>query len=285
MFGLAVFSASLSYANPTHSEDEKTLGRIRPIAEAREQNGSGISARMGDIESSSGYRQLFIYSPEKLSTAEFKIGESENWGPLSEFSAPDLKAYGTKSFVSAAKNQKFTVRGIRPDGTRVTYLVVNDSVDGTALSVKKIKEEPKSEVDKELAQEKPAVKLPSSNQTSRVLALAESSIGRTLGSGDCSALRGSGPALGTIGSGGAGMERLMPGQVLRLSPGSGLYSDRGFFSTSVGHYVVVESVQPDGQITFLDQNWAGGSSSGRVVRRANANLRTLRGSATIYSGN
>jgi len=77
----------------------------------------------------------------------------------------------------------------------------------------------------------------------------------------------------------------MPGQVLRLSPGSGLYSDRGFFSTSVGHYVVVESVQPDGQITFLDQNWAGGSSSGRVVRRANANLRTLRGSATIYSGN
>jgi hypothetical protein len=60
----------------------------------------------------------------------------------------------------------------------------------------------------------------------------------------------------------------------------------GYFRAGeTGHYIVVESVNPNGQITFLDQNWAGGSSSGQFVRRASGNLRTLNGSATIYSGN
>ncbi|NDG27564.1 MAG: hypothetical protein EB120_10385, partial [Proteobacteria bacterium] len=217
---------------------------------------------------------------------QFKIGQSENWSGLSEFTAPDVKAYGSKSFVPAAKNQKFKVRGIRPDGTRVTYALANETEDGSVVRAEKVGEESKEAVDRELAAARKAQELqPSFNEgSSRVLSRAQASLGRTLGSGDCSALRGSGPALGTIGTGGAGIQNLMPGQVLRLSPGSGLYSDRGFFSTSVGHYLVVESIQPDGQMTFLDQNWAGGSSAGRTVRRATANLRTLRGSATIYSG-
>ena len=165
------------------------------------------------------------------------------------------------------------VRGITPEGKRITSLLTVESTDGLKISSKIIK----IEEAKAIAAQAPA-------PTSRVLQLAQSNVGRTVGSGDCSALRG-GQKIGTIGSGGAGMERLAPGVVLRLSPGASLMGSMGRFNvSSMGHYIVLESIQPDGTFTFLDQNWLGGSSAGRKVRRATGNLRTLNGSATIYSG-
>lgn len=121
--------------------------------------------------------------------------------------------------------------------------------------------------------------------TSRVLQLAQSNINRRVGNGTCAALRGSGPTLGTVGGGGSGMEQILPGMVLRLSPGASIQGSMGRFTvSSQGHYIVVESIDPEGNITFLDQNWLGGNSAGQKVRRATASLRTLRGSASIYSG-
>lgn len=288
ILGLSLVTSALALANPSHLSKEQSATRLRPISDTDSDKGIDLRARMGDTESSSGYRQLFIYTDEKLSRVQFKVGNAENWVNFSEFSSPELKAYGTKSFLPAAPNQRFTVRGVRSDGSRVTYLVINESEDGSGMSVKLIGEEPKEIVDKEIALEKAKQapeSFPAEASSSRVLALAQSNVGRRVGSGDCSALRGSGPALGTIGGGGSGIQNLMPGQVLRLSPGSGFSGSMGYFSaSSSGHYIVVESVQPNGQITFLDQNWMGGSSSGQTVRRASGNLRTLNGSATIYSG-
>lgn len=284
ILSLSFFAVTLAQANPTHLSKEQSADRSRPIDFSESGKNIDLRARMGDTESSSGYRQLFIYSDEKLKRVEFKVGSAENWGSLSNFASNELNAYGSKSFLPAAPNQRFTVRGIKPDGTRVTYLITNDSTDGSGMSVKLINEESKEMVDKEIEKEI-AAPVPAEMSSSRVLSLAQSSVGRRLGSGDCSALRGSGPSLGTIGSGGAGIQNLMPGQVLRLSPGSGFSGSMGYFSaSSSGHYIVVESVDPSGQITFLDQNWMGGSSAGQTVRRAHGNLRTLNGSATIYSG-
>lgn len=250
----------------------------RPISEERVDD-FHILARMGDESSSSGYRQLIIYSPEILKNVQFRVGEAENWNEMMKFKSDTHKAYGTKSFLPAAPGQKFTLRGIREDGARVTSLLMIDPKDPKTILVTTLKVEAKGSYPEEK-------KFDVATGTSSVLAKAQANIGHRLGSGDCSALRGSGPSLGMIGGGGAGLERLIPGQVLRLSPGAGLQGSMGYFRAGgTGHYIVVESVSPNGQITFLDQNWAGGSSSGQFVRRANANLRTLNGSATIYSGN
>jgi len=251
----------------------------RQIVDSGEIVASELLAKMGEEESSSGYRQLFLYSPRALRGVEMRIGDAENWSSLGEFKSDTHKAYGTKSFLPSAPGQKFTIRAIREDGTRVTSLLVIDSKNPSLVEVKTMKEEPRGSFEE-------VKKTQRITGTSSVLTKAQSNIGHRLGSGDCSALRGSGPALGRIGGGGVGVEQLMPGQVLRLSPGAGLQGSMGYFRAGeTGHYIVVESVNPNGQITFLDQNWAGGSSSGQFVRRASGNLRTLNGSATIYSGN
>ena len=263
---------------------EDHLGEIKPKYQRQqfsEENAlaTPLLAKMGDEKSSSGYRQLFLYSPHALTGVQFKIGDAENWSSMSEFKSDTHKAYGTKSFLPSAPGQKFTVRAIREDGSRITSLLEIDTQNPDQILLKTIKEEPKGsfEVQKQVD---------SATGTSSVLMRAQANIGHRLGSGDCSALRGSGPALGRIGSGGVGLEQLMPGQVLRLSPGAGLQGSMGYFRAGeTGHYIVVESIEPDGRISFLDQNWAGGSSSGQFVRRAHGNLRTLNGSATIYSGN
>jgi len=269
---LLTFFNDYSRANDHFAKKEKNQQReVAPEEQKKEK----LLAKMGNDLSSGSYRQLFVYTLEKLRNPEFRVGEAENWNNLEKATSPTHEAYTSSSYLPAAKGQKFTVRGERPDGIRVTYLLSLEGTDGTEVKTELIKEESPHEFKKEVAE-----------GPSGVLMKAQANLGRCLGSGDCSALRGSGPALGTIGSRGAGLERLMPGQVLRLSPGAGMSGSMGYFRTGpTGHYIVVESVNPDGTITFLDQNWAGGSSSGRHVRRATANLRTLSGSATIYSGN
>lgn len=262
-----------------HSFNSKSNSE-RPIADQIDDGGeTELLARMGEVVSPSGYRRLVIYSPGKLKNLQYRVGEAENWDVMTELKSEDYNAYGTINFLPSAPGQKFTFRAIREDGTRVTSLIEIDSKDPKIVRVKTLKEEPKGSFKEEKQAD-------ATSGTSSVLQKAQANIGRRIGSGDCSALRGSGPALGRIGSGGAGMEQLVPGQVLRLSPGAGLQGSMGSFRTGgSGHFIVVESVEPNGKITFLDQNWAGGGSAGRTVRRASANLRTLNGSATIYSGN
>lgn len=271
---LALISLSSLWAVPTHdSSKTQSRGSERPIIAKEAEEENIWTARMGDKTSSTNYRQLFIYSPEKLTQVEFHLGESEGWEKMKAFSTPDQFAFGTEAFLPTAIGQKFTVRGINEEGKRVTKLVTVESADGLKMSVRNLKVE-----------DVKTVPVSAPIATSRVLQLAQSNVGRTVGSGDCSALKG-GQRIGSIGGGGAGIERLSPGNVLRLSPNSSLVGSMGRFNvSSMGHYIVVESVRPDGTITFLDQNWSGGSSAGRRVRRATANLRTLNGSATIYSG-
>ncbi|NBX69256.1 MAG: hypothetical protein EBR01_09885 [Proteobacteria bacterium] len=273
---VALMSLTSIWANPSHDATKSQLKENDHPSASREVEDEKLwSARMGDKSSSGIYRQLFIYTPEKLTQVEFRLGDADNWDKMKAFSTEEGFAYGTESFLPTAPGQKFTVRGINEKGERVTQLVTVQTPDGLTLSVKKLKVEDAKTFE---------IAAPIQTQTSRVLQLAQSNVGRTVGSGDCSALKG-GQRIGTLGGGGAGMEKLAPGMVLRLSPGASLYGSMGRFNvSSLGHYVVVESVQPDGTMTFLDQNWLGGSSAGRKVRRATANLRSLNGSATIYSG-
>jgi len=277
-----LISFNLSQAEDHRATEEKSLPRaFAPSAELK----SEFLAKMGEESSSGSYRQLFIYSGEELKNVEFRVGQAENWNALQKVKSPSHQAYGSSSFLPSAQGQKFTVRGIRADGSRATYLLTVENADGSLVRAELIKEESGEEIKKEKGLGSNGADT-NSGETSAVLMRAQANLGRCLGSGDCSALRGSGPALGRIGSGGAGLENLAPGQVLRLSPGAGLSGSMGYFRAGgTGHYIVVESVSPDGQMTFYDQNWAGGSSSGRKVRRATANLRTLSGYATIYSGN
>lgn len=275
VISVSLFIFNMAWADPSHeTNNSPTKTSNRPVVEALENESNGLTARLGDDTSSSSYRQLFIYSGEKLTNVEYSLGDSENWEKMKTFSTPGQFAYGTESFLPTAPGQKFTVRGITTDGKRVTSVLTVDPDKGLVLAVKKIKEE-----------DVKTLPVSATVSTSRVLQLAQSNVGRTVGSGDCSALSG-GQRIGSIGGGGAGIENLAPGMVLRLSPNSSLYGSMGRFNvSSMGHYIVVESVNPNGQITFLDQNWMGGSSAGRTVRRATANLRSLNGSATIYSGN
>lgn len=252
----------------------------------KEKEGFELLAGLGEETSPSGYRKLFIYSEEKLSDVEYKVGEAENWNAMKKATSPTHEAFGTESFLPSAPGQKYSVRGIRSDGTRVTTLLVVDPKDGKVISAKIIKEESKAEVDAEKKTRIVDSSVPTgqSNSTSDVLMRAQSNIGRCLGNGTCAALAG-GARVGQI-SGGGGYQQVQPGQVLRFSPGSSFSSSMGRFTvSSQGHYVVVESINPDGSFSFLHQNWAGGSSNGKTVRRDTGNLRTLNGSATIYTGN
>lgn len=271
---VALMSLTCIWAAPDHdAKKSQRQSTDRPLTARELETEKAWTARMGDKTSSANYRQLFVYSPEKLKQVEFRLGDSEGWEKMKAFSTDEGYSYGTETFLPTAPGQKFTVRGINEKGERVTQLLKVESADGNKMSVKLIDVE-----------EAKTFEIAAPVATSRVLQLAQANIGRTVGSGDCSALKG-GQRIGTLGGGGAGMERLAPGMVLRLSPGASIMGSMGRFNvSSMGHYVVVESVQPDGTMTFLDQNWMGGSSSGRRVRRATANLRTLNGSATIYSG-
>lgn len=253
-----------------------------------------LLATLGNETSPSGYRKLFIFATETLSEVEYKVGEAENWNRMVKANSPTHEAFGTDSFLPSAPGQKFSVRGIRPDGSRITTLLEVDRKDGKVISAKVIKEESKAEVDAE-NRKKEVVSAPttakslsgpsdSSVGSSAVLMRAQSNIGRCLGNGTCAALAG-GSRVGQI-SGGSNYQQVQPGQVLRFSPGSSFSSSMGRFTvSSQGHYVVVESVNPDGSFTFLHQNWAGGNRNGQTVRRDSGNLRSLSGSATIYTGN
>jgi len=274
----------LIFGVPTHDNTGATPNRSeRPVVERDSAEEISILARMGDEVSGSNYRELFIYAPEKLLNVEYRVGDAENWEKMKAFSAPGQFAYGTESYLPSAPGQKFTVRGTKADGTRVTYTLKNESPDGRNMGVKFVKAEKVPVVKNVVVKNESG---PTENfGSSRTLQMAQSNIGRRVGNGTCAALRGTGQVVGSIGGGGAGFQRLVPGQVLRLSPGSSLNTNQGRFTiSSQGHYIVVESINPDGSITFLDQNWAGGSSAGQTVRRASGNIRSLNGSAQIIDG-
>lgn len=286
-----IFSLSLlmvggtSFSIDQHQSQASTPKTRETVKSEKEDK--ELLATLGADTSPSGYRKLFIFSSEKLTDVEYKVGAAENWSRMNKATSPTHEAFGTESFLPSAPGQKYTVRGIRPDGTRVTTLLEVDPKDGKVISTKTILEESKEAVDAEKktrptdSSSSPA---DSSYASSAVLMRAQSNIGRCLGNGTCAALAG-GARVGQI-SGGNSYHQVQPGQVLRFSPGSSFSSSMGRFTvSSQGHYVVVESVNPDGSFTFLHQNWAGGSSHGQTVRRDTGNLRTLNGSATIYTGN
>lgn len=273
-----LFLTQFGFAVENHQAKENIVKK-RQVTEL-ETTEDELLATLGEVTSPSGYRQLYIYSSQKLSEVEYKVGEAENWSPMSKAISSSHEAYGSKNFLPSAPGQKYTVRSVRPDGTRVTNLLEIDSKDEKIIIVKKLKEESKAEVD---AQRKITPQSETAG-ASNVLTKALNSMGRCLGNGTCAALAG-GARLGQI-SGGNSYLQVQPGEVLRFSPGSSFNSSMGRFNvSSQGHYVVVESINPDGTFTFLHQNWAGGSSQGKTVRRDTGNLRTLNGSATIYSGN
>jgi len=284
------------------ADDHKAKENI-PLARgtvANEGTKFNLSASLGEDTSPSGYRQLFIFSSEALKEVEFKVGEAENWNKMDKAAHSNPNSYSTQSYLPSAPGQKFSVRGIRSDGSRVTSLLVVDPKEGKLISVNTVKEESKAEVEAEKKSQQASLPVTSDSSntpwssntprssnnfgSSQVLMQAQSNVGRCLGNGTCAALSG-GSRIGQI-SGSSGYQQVQPGQVLRFSPGSSFSSGMGRFTvSSQGHYVVVESIQPDGSFTFLHQNWAGGSSHGKNVRRETGNLRTLNGSATIYSGN
>lgn len=275
-----LLTATNGFSIEDHQAKESTRFK-RESVEAKNEKFEWL-ASLGEETSPSGYRKLFIYSSEKLIGVEYKVGEAENWNKMVNARIDTHQAYGSESFLPSAPGQKYTVRGILPDGTRLTMLLELDAKNGKAISVKKIKEESKAEVDAERKTNVSQNEAPLS--TSNVLNKALNNIGKRLGNGTCAALAG-GQRVGQI-SGGSGYLQIQPGQVLAFSPGSSFSSSMGRFSvSSQGHYVVVESINPDGSFTFLHQNWAGGSSSGQTVRRDTGNLRSLNGSATIYTGN
>jgi hypothetical protein len=279
-----IVGCPIIFAVPTHDNTGSTPNRSeRPVVERDSAEEISILARMGDEVSGSNYRELFIYAPEKLLNVEYRVGDAENWEKMKAFSAPGQFAYGTESYLPSAPGQKFTVRGTKADGTRVTYTLKNESPDGRNMGVKFVKAEKVPVVKNVVVKNENGNK--ESFGSSRTLQMAQSNIGRRVGNGTCAALRGTGQVVGSIGGGGSGLQNLVPGQVLRLSPGASLNTNQGRFTvSSQGHYIVVESINPDGSMTFLDQNWMGGSSAGQTVRRATGNLRTLNGSAQIIDG-
>lgn len=285
-----IFSLSLLMVGGTsfsidQHQSQASAPKTRETVKSEKED-KELLATLGADTSPSGYRKLFIFSSEKLTEVEYKVGAAENWSRMNKATSPTHEAFGTESFLPSAPGQKYTVRGIRPDGTRVTTLLEVDPKDGKVISTKIILEESKEIVDAERKSRivEPSSPADSSYASSAVLMRAQSNIGRCLGNGTCAALAG-GSRVGQI-SGGSSYHQVQPGQVLRFSPGSSFSSSMGRFTvSSQGHYVVVESVNPDGSFTFLHQNWAGGSSHGQTVRRDTGNLRTLNGSATIYTGN
>lgn len=285
-----VFSISLVLVTGTsfsidQHQSQASAPKTRETVKSEKED-KELLATLGTDTSPSGYRKLFIFSSEKLTEVEYKVGAAENWSRMNKATSPTHEAFGTESFLPSAPGQKYTVRGIRPDGTRVTTLLEVDPKDGAVISTKIILEESKEAVDAEKKTRPMDSIIPadSSYASSAVLMRAQSNIGRCLGNGTCAALAG-GSRVGQL-SGGGGYHQVQPGQVLRFSPGSSFSSSMGRFTiSSQGHYVVVESINPDGSFTFLHQNWAGGSSHGQTVRRDTGNLRTLNGSATIYTGN
>ncbi|NBX83371.1 hypothetical protein EBQ90_09835 [bacterium] len=295
IFSLSILLVSGTSFSIDQHQSQASAPKTRETVKSEKED-KELLATLGADTSPSGYRKLFIFSSEKLTEVEYKVGAAENWSRMNKATSPTHEAFGTESFLPSAPGQKYTVRGIRPDGTRVTTLLEVDPKDGKVISTKIILEESKEAVD---AERKLRIEEPSSPSTpsyasntgndqsfasSAVLMRAQSNIGRCLGNGTCAALAG-GSRVGQI-SGGGNYHQVQPGQVLRFSPGSSFSSSMGRFTvSSQGHYVVVESVNPDGSFTFLHQNWAGGSSHGQTVRRDTGNLRTLNGSATIYTGN
>ncbi|MFM8269129.1 MAG: hypothetical protein ACKN9V_02985, partial [Pseudomonadota bacterium] len=274
LFSLSiVFITTSGFAIEDHKAKEVAPFKRETVQ--LEQKTEDLLATLGEDTSPSGYRKLFIYSSEKLSEVEYQVGAADNWNQMVKAKSPTHEAFGTDSYLPSAPGQKYTVRGIGADGTRVTTLLEIDPKDGRVILTKVIKEESKEEVDAE-RKAKNLKQAPSSQSnfasdnfsqsfgSSAVLMRAQGNLGRCLGNGTCAALAG-GDRVGQL-SGGSGYQQVQPGQVLRFSPGSSFSSSMGRFNvSSQGHYVVVESVNPDGSFTFLHQNWAGGSREGQTV--------------------
>lgn len=111
---------------------------------------SHVIARAGETESSPNYRQVFVYSKEELKNAQIRFEKVDSWTALETRTAEGYKAYGTKSFFPVADGTRFFVRGIRPDGVRVTDLLIVSNAEGKiAIKAEGAKEESAEEVAKE----------------------------------------------------------------------------------------------------------------------------------------
>lgn len=108
-------------------------------------------ARAGETESSPNYREIFVYSKEKLKNVQLRFEKIEGWSNLKEFNATDYSAYGTTANYSVADGNRYLVRGVREDGVRVTDLLITKNVEGTvSVAVEGVKEESAEEVAKEV---------------------------------------------------------------------------------------------------------------------------------------
>lgn len=119
-------------------------------SDAAEAVASHVIARAGETESSPNYRQIFVYSKEELKNAQIRFEKVDSWTALETRSAQDYKAYGTNSFFPVADGTRFLVRGVRPDGVRVTDLLIVSNAEGkVTIKTEGAKEESAEEVAKE----------------------------------------------------------------------------------------------------------------------------------------
>lgn len=120
-------------------------------ADAQNTINSHVIARAGEKESSPNYREIFVYSKEELKNAQIRFEKVESWTALEARTVPDYKAYGTKSYFPVTDGTRFFVRGVRPDGVRVTDLLIVSNKDGNiTVKAEGAKEESKEQVAKDV---------------------------------------------------------------------------------------------------------------------------------------
>ena len=102
-----LFTISLDFSVATdHLKSEENLLKreVMPQEEKKHQ----LLAKMGNDLTSGSYRQLFIYSLEKLKNLEFRVGEAENWNAFEKASSPTHEAYTSSSYLPSARGQKLS---------------------------------------------------------------------------------------------------------------------------------------------------------------------------------
>jgi hypothetical protein len=119
-------------------------------ADAENTVAAHVISRASETESSANYRQIFVYSKEELKNAQIRFEKVDSWTALETRTAQDYKTYGTNSFFPVADGTRFLVRGIRPDGVRVTDLLIVSNAEGKiTIKAEGVKEESAEEVAKE----------------------------------------------------------------------------------------------------------------------------------------
>jgi hypothetical protein len=250
------------------------------VARSDEPVAARVSARFGDTETSSGYKQVFVYSREKISSAQIALGESQTWSPTKVYSHPEFQVVGSESYFEVKDGQKFRFRAVLENGTRFTDTLVVNKADNEFAFVATFEGiESKEAVTKEL--EELAKKLQQQSLAAQNAAAANINSyapvqnGRFGGSyKDCwdyvMKTGGIGQAVGTYRRLDSSM--LSPGTVLHMKG----FSWNG--SSGSNHWARVESVDGAGNVTISHSNLNG--YRGKIVETRPAS--GFSGTVTIH---